>query len=58
MSAPMNIITFLPDSLPSDNKKFLRELNPVPYPEYLYLSKPAFLVNLTAPKKKKKNFVT
>ena len=56
MSAPMNNVTFLPNSLPSDNKKFPRELNPVPSPEYLYLSKPVFLVNLTAPKKK--NFVT
>ena len=41
----LNIITFLPNPLPLDNEKLPCESNPVPYPEYLYLSKSAFLVN-------------
>ena len=37
------IITFLPISLPIENKVFLS--NPIPYPEYPYLSISSFLVN-------------
>ena len=40
-----------PNPLPSDNERLPRASNPVPHPEYLYLSKPGFLVNLTAPNK-------
>ena len=50
ISAP-NIITFLPNLVPSDNEKLLCASNPVPLSEYLYLSKSTFLVNLTAPNK-------
>ena len=46
-SAP-KIITFLP-SPPLRCEKFPLESNPIPYPEYLYLSTPLFFVNLTAP---------
>ena len=35
--------------LPSDNKNSEHELNPVPYPLYLYLSVSAFLVSFTVP---------
>ena len=37
--------------LPSDYNKNLWALNPMQYPEYLYLSGLAFSVNLTAPNK-------
>ena len=40
----------LPNLLPSDNE-FSCASKPIAYPEYLYLSKSAFLVNLTAPNK-------
>ena len=43
------IITFLPVSLP--NEKVVSVSNPIPYPEYLYLSMSAFLVNLADPNK-------
>ena len=44
------IITFLPNPVPGNEKlPFLS--NPIPYPEYPYLSMSAFLVNLTAPNK-------
>ena len=47
-----NIITYLPNPLPSVNEKFSHAPNPMPYPECLYLSKSvAFLVNLTASNK-------
>ena len=41
----------LPNPLPSDNEKLPCASKPIPYTEYLYLSKSTFLVNLTAPKK-------
>ena len=43
------IIIFLPISLPFEKGVFLS--NPIPYPEYPYLSISAFLVNLTDPNK-------
>ena len=43
------IIAFLPVSLPMEKDVFLS--NPIPYPEYPYLSISAFLVNLTDPNK-------
>ena len=49
ISAP-KIITFLPNP-PLGCEKVPLESNPIPYPEYLYLSMSAFLVNLTAPNK-------
>ena len=42
------IITFLPNS-PLGSEKVPLESNPIPYPEYFYLSISAFSVNLTAP---------
>ena len=36
--------------LPVGCEKSLSLSNPIPYPEYLYLSIPAFLVKVTAPK--------
>ena len=47
ISAP-KILTFLPYPL-LGCKKDPFESNPIPYPEYLYLSTSAFFVNLTAP---------
>ena len=47
ISAP-KIITFLPYP-PRGCEKDPFESNPIPYPEYLYLSMSAFFVNLTAP---------
>ena len=44
------IITLQPNS-PVGNEKVPLLSNPVLYPEYLYLSRSAFLVNLTAPNK-------
>ena len=46
ISAP-KIIQFVPNPLPTENFPFLS--NPIPYPEYLYLSISTFLVKLTAP---------
>ena len=46
-SAP-NIKTFLP-SPPLGCEKLPFQSNPIPYPEYLYLSKSEFFVNLIAP---------
>ena len=46
----LKIITFLPNPPPGNEKRPL-ESNPIPYPQYLYLSISAFLVNLTAPNK-------
>ena len=43
------IMTFLPISLP--NEKDVSLWNPVPYPEYPYLSISEFLVSLTDPSK-------
>ena len=40
---------FLPSLLPNLNSRPLS--NPMPYPEYLYLSMSALLVKLTAPNK-------
>ena len=40
------VITFLPNPI-SRNEKFPCLSNPIPYPEYLYLSKSAFLVKIT-----------
>ena len=51
MSSYLHRILFLPNPLPSDNEKLSHVLNPVLYPECFYLSKLAFLVNLTAPNK-------
>ena len=42
-------ITFLPISLPTEKDVSLS--NPIPYPEYPYLSISEFLVSLTDPKK-------
>ena len=44
------MITFLPNP-PVGNEKVPFISNPVPYPEYLYLSISAFFNNLTAPNK-------
>ena len=44
------IIIFLPNPVPG-NQKLPCLLNPISYPEYLYLSISAFLVKLTAPNK-------
>ena len=49
MSTP-KIITFLPNPVPG-NEKLPCLSNPIPYPEYPYLSMSAFLVKLTAPNK-------
>ena len=49
---PVPNITFLPNSLSLDNEKLPWVLNPIPYPEYLYLPKSAFFTDLTAPNKK------
>ena len=46
-SAP-KIITFLPYP-PLGCVKLSLEPNPIPYPEYLYLSISTFFLNLTAP---------
>ena len=43
------IIQYLPNPLPSENVPFLS--NPIPYPEYLYLTISLFLVKLTDPNK-------
>ena len=40
----------MPNPAP-ENKKVPSILNPIPYPEYLYLSILEFLVKLTAPNK-------
>ena len=40
---------FLPNPLPSGNGKFPCASKPMSYPKYFYVSKPAFLVDLTAP---------
>ena len=45
ISAP-NIINF-----DQAHDHYITKSNPIPYPEYLYLSKLAFLVILTAPNK-------
>ena len=48
-SAP-KIITYLPS--PSLGcEKLLLESNPIPYPEYFYLSTSEFFINLIAPNK-------
>ena len=47
-----NVITFLPNPLPSVNEKLLRASNPIPYLKCLHLSKSTFLGNLTVPNKK------
>ena len=55
ISAP-NIITFFPNTLPSNNEKVPRASNLIPYPKYLFLLKSVvFLVNLTAPNKEVPN---
>ena len=46
-----NIITFLPNPLPSDNKNVWRVSNPIPYLEKKYLSASAISVNLNAQNK-------
>ena len=46
-----NIITSLTILLPSDNEKLSYSSNPIPFPEYLHLSKSSFLVNLKATNK-------
>ena len=49
ISAP-KIIIFWPN-LPPGNEKLPLLSNPIPYPEYSYLSISAFLVKVTAPSK-------
>ena len=51
MSTPKIII--LQANLPLVNENVLCQSNPIPYPEFLYLSISAFLVNLTAPNKQR-----
>ena len=51
LTSAANIITFLQNPLPSDNKILQYTSSPIPYSEYLYLSKSAFLVNLTVSNK-------
>ena len=46
----LKVISFLPDPVPG-NEKIPYLSNPIPYPEYLYLSISAFLVEVTAPNK-------
>ena len=46
----LKVITFLPDPVPG-NEKLPCLSNPIPYPEYLYLSISAFLFEVTAPNK-------
>ena len=48
------IITFLPNPVP-ENEKLPCLSNPIPYPEYLYLSISAFLVKVTPPNKQFSN---
>ena len=48
------IITFLPNVIPG-NEKLPCLSNPIPYPEYLYLSISIFLINVTAPNKQFSN---
>ena len=43
------VIQFLPNPLPTENFSLLS--NPIPYPEYLYLSISTFLVNVIVPNK-------
>ena len=49
--APDNT-TLLSNSLPSHNEKDESTSNPIPYPDYGYLSGSTFLINWTAVKKK------
>ena len=49
ITAPKTITFLLNPTL--GEEKDLRVSNPIPYPEYLYLSIPAFLVNLTGKNK-------
>ena len=49
---PVQNITFLPNSLSLDNEKLPCVLNPIPYPEYLYLPKSALFTDLAATNKK------
>ena len=49
MSTP-NVITFRPNPVPGSEKLSCLS-NPIPYPEYPYLSMSAILVRLTAPNK-------
>ena len=46
---------FSPNLLLSDNEKLLNAPNPMLYQTYLYFSKSAFLVNLTASNKEFRN---
>ena len=46
-----NIVTVLPNPLPSDNEKLPCISNPIPHPECLYLSSSVFFTNLTVPNK-------
>ena len=48
LKSAQKIITFLPYP-PLGCQKLVLESNPMPYPEYLYLSTSTFFVNLTAP---------
>ena len=45
----------LPANSPSGNEKSPLLSNPIPYPDYLYLSMSSFLVSLTAPNKQFSN---
>ena len=51
----LNIMSFLLNPLPWNNKRLPRASNTVPYPESESLSRSAVLVNLTAPYKKSSN---
>ena len=50
LKSALKIMTFLPFS-PLGCEKFPLESNPIPYPEYLYLSASAFFVILIASNK-------
>ena len=49
LKSALKIMQFLPSLLPKLNSRPLS--NPMPYPEYLYLSMSALLFKLTAPNK-------
>ena len=49
------MITFLPNFLPSDNKKLPQVSNSILYPENLIFFKIRILVSLTAPNEKLSN---
>ena len=52
-----NIITFVPNSLPSDKEKVSRGSNQIAYFQQKHLSGSEFLVNVTAPNKELDNYI-